>query len=1449
MERELYESSSLFLISDGGRRMKRKWIALAVIASFLAVLFSLWREKPVLIQYVSTTITTTLNEHINGTFSFSAMDVSLTGKIFLYDPLIKDTQGRTVITGNNVEIQVNPWQMAKLAAAGDNVVPSVQTVTVVAPVVHIWENTPGQWNIASLIKKNANMGDSGFRAVIYAKNGTIKAATSDGMSVQADSCEGMVDFSSYPDIYGQIAMHVDGESIIASGHYTSTHKYDIKLRGDAVKAAYVVPFMPETADVKVEQGIIKNISAHIVQNHRGMMISGNADIQNGMVNVHGYEIDSLTGHVGLTTNEVTLRNISGNVNGQAVHLDGVVKTNAETPVFQLDVRAPSVDIAAVIPNMSMPVSGSVGIHARLWGTVDALHASGTIALQSIDAQGIVMQHGHVDFSYENEIFFINQASADVAEGAVQGSGSYSWKNGDYNAKIQFKNICLTDIPQVPTSIMGTFSGAIEAAGNINSGSLYGQGHVDADDLSYNGWEAQQAQLDFSYNDGLLHILNAKAEVQGGTIQADGTYDWDKGISDIRFHAVNMPLSLFSAYVSTPLTGNVSAIGRIYGTEPSWSVNFHAVTGSIKNVPFDNVNGVLTGKGQHIDIPFIQWQYKDEYQKAMGMIDLGTREIEISLDTQHMRLEKLLSLAEVNMPLTGWVQNHVEVKGTLDDPSAVGEFQLTEGSAYGYLYKSVSANYKLSKGIVTLSNGDLAAYDSHIRFYGTAGDRLAIHVESPDLDVSRIMPHIQTQKSGIVNISAYIGGTFDNPTATGVVRSQRLVVNNIPVTDLKSDFGYYDGIIRLQDLQFKQNGGFYQANASYKPSTDWIKARASVMSGDIESWLKLLNLPVKDVSGKIDGNISIDGTVHDPQGKIKGKITQAGMAGFPVQPTDIDIQLDKGVVEVNKLAIAVDNGVLAAQGTYALHGPVHLQVGSRNFSSKILTDILGKNNIDVDTRIDCAADVSGASDHPQVDMSVQFNGGTINGISFTNIFGLINVRDGIIHINQAFISRDPYKASAYGTIPVGALMGNQNSDESMNVTFKLENAGLDILAFVTPLVTQGNGGLNGSVKLTGTLAEPHLTGNLSVHHGTLQFRYLKNPLENIEAAIVLDGTKATITSSGTMDGKGKKNKGYYSLNGEVRWNGWKIQSYQGSLELNKLGIDCDYFKGPLSGQLSIEEGHDFPLLKGNIEISDATLNIPLIAINTGNNPDLEMDMTVSFGKNVRLYNPVLYDLIVMGAATFHGTVSHPIPSGQFEALRGSVRYLDTKFNITKGQADFSQADSFIPYMMVEGNGRVGQYNVMLTLRGPADNMNMLLRSQPPLTRQQIVSLITLRNGGRNSSSLKSDDVSGLIGTGVRMTLDSLGVTSTLERAFSLDVLNVTSGSLNMNERLSNENKNYYNIEMGKYLFNDFMLTAAFGLNHRDNRAGLRYDVSNHMSINAWRASDDSYIGGQYRYSFY
>jgi translocation and assembly module TamB len=1433
--------------------MKKTWLALAaVVLFFLAACFSFWLERPALMNYLTTTVTTTLNEHVNGTVAFSSMDVSLTGKVTLADPVVKDLQGRTVITGKDIQVQISPWQALHLAVNGGSAAGSVETVSVDRPVVELWETTPGNWNILSLIKQSEDTSDPGFRAAIHIRNGIVRAKTLSGMTVRAEDCEGMLDFSDYPDLYAQLSLNVDGQAVTASGHYTSARQYDVKVRAEGLKAEYAAPFIPDTVQVAVQGGTIRNISAHIGQSHNGFILSGQADVQDGAATAYGYAVTALTGHLELRDDEVALQKITGKVNGQDVTVSGLIKINTGSPVFQLDIGAPALDVAAVVPaGVEVPISGTIGLQARLWGAADNLRAAGTVTLPDVDIQGLPVQDGKVDFEYGDKVVIINDLSAQVAGGQLSGRGSYVQETGDFSAAVVLDHIQLEQIPQIPVAVLGDVSGQLQAAGNSQSGAVQAQGTITAAGLSYNGLTTDTAQADFSYDNGLVTLAAAQLTVQGGTIQAGGTYDVNTGNSDISFSATNLPLQLFSAYANIPLAGTVSAAGHVWGNEPQWEASFHAQKGAVRNVLFDSVTGTAHGSGGQIVIPGVEWHYIDGLQTVSGNVNLDSRTVDLDLNTVNMRLERLLPLlGKGDLPLTGWVNNRVHVGGTLDNLSALGSVHLTEGSAYGYLYRNVSTDYRLDGGKVYLQNGDISAYDSHVQFHGTVGDTLAVYVESPDLDIARIEPGSKTHKQGYVNVSAYIGGTLDNPTAVGSVQSKHLVINDIAIDSVKADFGYYDGIVRVRDASFQQNGGIYDANASWKPSTGWITSRASVSNGDISSWIKLLNLPVKNVTGNIDGKISLDGTTQKPRGKIQGKITRATLAGYPVEPADIDVQLEDDVIKVNKLALKVDQGIVAAQGSYALHGPVKLQLGSRNFSSKIITSILDIKSVDLDTRIDSAVDISGTSSDPQMDISLQLNGGTMNGISFTNVYGLMNVRDGIIHINQAFLSRDPYKASAYGTIPISAISGDRTSDESMDVKIILENAGLDILAFMTPFVKEGDGGLDGSVNLQGTLARPQLKGTLSVHNGTIHFRDLQNPLENIDAALVFDGNKATLTSSGVMDKKGKKKKGSYTLNGTAQWEGWKLTSYTAALVLDKLAIDCNYYQGPLSGALSIEKGTDAPRLKGNIDISDTTLNVPLLGMASGSGPDLEMDFTLSLGKNVRLYNPVLYDLIVHGTVDFQGTVAHPMPTGQYKVIKGNIHYLDTKFIVTKGVADFSQADSFLPYLNVEAISSVGQHTIMLTLRGPAsENMRLILRSEPPLTRQQIISLITLRNGGRNSSSLTGEDVSGLIGTGVRMTLNSLGVTNALEKAFSLDMLTITSGSLNVNERLSNENKNYYNIEMGKYLFNDFMLTAAFGLNHKDNRAGIRYDVTDRMSINAWKSKDDSFVGGQYRYSFY
>ena len=68
-----------------------------------------------------------------------------------------------------------------------------------------------------------------------------------------------------------------------------------------------------------------------------------------------------------------------------------------------------------------------------------------------------------------------------------------------------------------------------------------------------------------------------------------------------------------------------------------------------------------------------------------------------------------------------------------------------------------------------------------------------------------------------------------------------------------------------------------------------------------------------------------------------------------------------------------------------------------------------------------------------------------------------------------------------------------------------------------------------------------------------------------------------------------------------------------------------------------------------------------------------------------------------------------------------------------------------------------------------------------------------------------------------------------------MLTVTNGSLNLNDKNTDVGRNYYNIEMGKYLFNDFMVTAAFGINHGDDRFGFMYDLGSKFSVNAWTSA--------------
>lgn len=98
----------------------------------------------------------------------------------------------------------------------------------------------------------------------------------------------------------------------------------------------------------------------------------------------------------------------------------------------------------------------------------------------------------------------------------------------------------------------------------------------------------------------------------------------------------------------------------------------------------------------------------------------------------------------------------------------------------------------------------------------------------------------------------------------------------------------------------------------------------------------------------------------------------------------------------------------------------------------------------------------------------------------------------------------------------------------------------------------------------------------------------------------------------------------------------------------------------------------------------------------------------------------------------GHPSQPNVTGRLSVVKGYVLFLDRKFEIERGVIDFTDPDRLNPVVDFEARTAVKTYQAMemtrysitLAIRGPLDEASVVLTSEPPLERPDIVSLLAL-----------------------------------------------------------------------------------------------------------------------------
>ncbi len=196
-------------------------------------------------------------------------------------------------------------------------------------------------------------------------------------------------------------------------------------------------------------------------------------------------------------------------------------------------------------------------------------------------------------------------------------------------------------------------------------------------------------------------------------------------------------------------------------------------------------------------------------------------------------------------------------------------------------------------------------------------------------------------------------------------------------------------------------------------------------------------------------------------------------------------------------------------------------------------------------------------------------------------------------------------------------------------------------------------------------------------------------------------------------------------------------------------------------------------------------------------------------------------------------------------KGTVKLNTTEFKVDQANAVWgAMPGSFLPVVHVKANTKVGHYAITAEMDGPVGDMKTTFHSEPGLNDSQIVMLLTLHQDPNKDGSTEG----ALFNAGLTMLFGNT-MQDFLQDKIGLDLISITSNLTDYYDNLADNNDDYYYIKIGKYLFNDFMLTATMGVNNQEKSVGFHYDLKSRVGLSSWyNSNNDSYIGADWSFKF-
>lgn len=271
-------------------------------------------------------------------------------------------------------------------------------------------------------------------------------------------------------------------------------------------------------------------------------------------------------------------------------------------------------------------------------------------------------------------------------------------------------------------------------------------------------------------------------------------------------------------------------------------------------------------------------------------------------------------------------------------------------------------------------------------------------------------------------------------------------------------------------------------------------------------------------------------------------------------------------------------------------------------------------------------------------------------------------------------------------------------------------------------------------IRGTLRDPDLSGIADLENASARWRDLPVALHDGYGRVRFTENRFLLERFA-----GQANEGEVTLEGGMLADNFRPQRWQFTIRTHNVVVRYpEGWRSVLDGELALRGSRQLQVLSGflnvrhaeytrDLDVAELVLRGPSVL---KGRPGVKGSLPVSLALDIRVHAADTISIRnnlanAQASAWFHigGTLAEPQISGRATVTRGTLELRDRDYDITVGMFEFPDRARQEVRFHLEAQADISGYQVTIGFSGTPSRFKPMLRSEPPLPTEAIVSLIS------------------------------------------------------------------------------------------------------------------------------